>query len=158
MEYNDRNNTLDFNAFEKMVKEYNSKVYKFNNVSVYKFDINSVFKSQLESVLNIIYSIDLKRIRCKFSNKNLSTKLQLDKLNREVFDLYNKLYKTSYLMPIQTKIDCVCDSNNSQISDYFRLIKALINCDFYMLENPYKDNFKNMIYRYFVLVFRLFCA
>ena len=46
MEYND-DYTLDLNTFEKMAKEYNSKVYKFNNVSVYKFDINSVFKSQL---------------------------------------------------------------------------------------------------------------
>ena len=158
MRYKDNFETLDSKTFEQMAKEYYQKNLNFNNVSVLKFDLNNVFKSQFEQVLNIIYAINLKQTRHNFDkiyNKNLSYSLQLDCLNKQMFDLYKQIYGKVYLMPIATKINFNSKKENI-LNDYFRLIRALIDCDFYMLEDKNKAVFKDNIVKYFKLIFKMF--
>ncbi len=157
MKYKDDFETLDSKIFEQMAKEYYSKTKSLQNVEVLAFDINSTFKSQLENVLNIVYAINLKNTKNpnpKLS-KMLHCKMELEKLDKELFLMYSKLYKKTYLMPICSKINAKNDKNNI-LFDYFLLIKALIECDFYMLKEEDKRYFRAIIIKYFKLIFSVF--
>ncbi len=160
MQYQDGYELLDNKIFEKMAREYYQKQANFSNVEVLKFDKKSCFKSQFEQVLNIIYCINLKQNKREklpyFLPKNIAYKLQLEQLNKEMFLFYQKLFKKNYLMPIATRLS-FDSKKDCFLNDYFRLIKALIDCDFYLLDGVDKEYFKGVIFKYFKLVFKCFC-
>ena len=158
LKYKEDYNVLDKKIFEQMAKEYYKKQEKFQNVGVLNFDVNSTFKTQLEQVLNVIYAINLKQNRNK-NNKNydklVSIKIQLNNLDKSLFNFYTRLYRKIYLMPIHTKLD-VNYTKSNLISDYFLLLRALIDCDFYMLNKQDRIWFKETILKYFKVIFKLF--